>query len=125
MSWKKYIRITLAVFAISFIVLPSITYFFIIRGDAYKAAVSELRANQVLKDRVGNITDTRLVFWFGYSIRTVGPSGFANFEIDINGEREGGTAYLNMERSAGIWKAKEGNLFFNDGNSISFIQASK
>lgn len=87
------------------------------QGEPYKIAVKFIKENPNVTSRIGSLKSSRLAF-FGYSVRYHGPSGHAEYKIFVIGEKGTGTVYLNLEKSAGVWEIRKGNLFLEDGASI-------
>jgi len=110
----------LTIFAVTIILIACFfggLYYLGTRGEAYKFAIKFISDNPKVTNSIGPLKDSRLAF-FGYSVRYSGPSGHAEYKIFVTGEKSRGTVYLNLEKSAGIWEVKKGNLLLENGASI-------
>lgn len=90
------------------------------QNEAYKFALRFINSNMTVMNSIGSLKSSRLAF-FGYSIRYSGPHGYAEYKILVTGERGKGTVYLNLEKSAGVWEVKKGNLVLEKGVSIPIV----
>ncbi len=88
-----------------------------VRSEAYKVAIRFIDDNVTVTNNIGPLKSHRLAV-LGYSIRYNGPHGYAEYKIVVTGERDKGTVYLNLEKSAGVWKVAKGNLILENGMSI-------
>lgn len=117
MIWKNKVKriaiitsILLTVFFVGLYILGT-------QGEAYKYAVKRVRESPTVTNKIGPVKSTRLAL-IGYSVRYDGPHGHAEYKIHVKGERGGGTAYIYLEKSLGIWEMKKGNLILKDGVSV-------
>ncbi len=95
-----------------------------IRSKPYNFALGYIDSNKLIMGNMGFIKSRRLAF-FGYSVRYSGPHGYAEYKILVKGKKNKGIVYLNLEKSAGIWKVIKGNLVLNNGRTILLTNINK
>jgi hypothetical protein len=91
------------------------TYVFILFSDPYAASTTYIENNEVVRSALGNPVKCRLAFW-GYSIKTVGPSGNARFQIFVSGPSGSGTVYLDLQKQ-NLWHVNSASLRVGNSNS--------
>jgi len=95
--------------AITTIVLISIfifgLYAIALNSEPFKVAEKFVRANRPA--------------FFGYSIKYLGASGKAEFEIVTKGKNAKGTVFVSLVRELGVWKFRKANLNLSNGESIA------
>lgn len=117
MIWKSKILTIIAITLILIVCFIGGLYVLGTKGEAYKFAVKFIDDNPTVLNSIGPLKRSRLAF-FGYSVRYSGPHGYAEYKIFVTGEKGKGTVYLNLEKSAGIWKVIKGNLLLETGAYI-------
>lgn len=109
---KKFIIPILGILLMSIAILSGI-HLWAINSDAYRSALTGLKENKIVEARIGKVSDASLGF-FGHMESQRGAYGFAEMEIYLTGERGKGKVWVRMERQAGIWELKKGNLFLSN-----------
>ena len=117
MKRKKKVQTIIAITIILMVCFFASLYVLGTQGEAYKFAVKFINDNPKVSNNVGPLKSSRLAF-LGYSVRYSGPSGHAEYKIFVTGEKGRGAVYLNLEKTAGIWEVKKGNLVLENCESI-------
>lgn len=91
-----------------------------VNGEAYKYSLKFINDNEIISRNIGPIQSQRLAF-LGYSVRHIGPHGHAEYKILVKGTKSRGVVYLELEKSAGLWKVVKGNLIRENGEIISIM----
>lgn len=93
------------------------TYVYIVSSEAFAVSTKYIANNQRVKAAFGNPVKCRLAFW-GYSIKTVGPTGSAHFQVYVSGPLGKGTVYIVLEKQ-NLWHVTSASL--RVGTSVSEI----
>jgi hypothetical protein len=100
---NKSIKHTAWVVALGYVLLTTLLYFTTINSDAYEVAVAEVRINDKIHNKIGEISDISLSP-FNYRISTLGNSGHARFNLRVKGSNSKATVHAYMIREKGIWR---------------------
>ena len=102
---------------LAFVSVSVVVYFEVQRGDAYVAACTFVKENQVIRGRLGVVTTCSLRL-FGWSISYNGPNGMADFGLDVVGDKQSGEVFLDMRTNLGEWEVVGAKLRLNDGTFV-------
>lgn len=91
-----------------------------IRSEPYKHALEFIEDHELITETLGPLRSRRLAL-FGYTVRERGVHGHAEYKVLVKGEKAKGAVYLEMEKSAGIWKVVAANLVPDKGNPIPLV----
>ena len=90
------------------------------RTDAFAVASAHAKNSTDIRSRLGEIQDVELPL-LGYSVRVVGASGDANFNLKLKGSLATGTAFVELTRQ-GTWRPVASRLVLQDGTAIDVKQ---
>ena len=113
-KFLRYVTIAALVTALSF----PVAWFAVRQTDAFAVAKSDILKSECVRSALGEVQsiDLQLV---GYSIRMVGPSGSARFNVDVKGTSQSGVVYIELEKQ-GVWQTSRGRLVLQDGGAIDW-----
>lgn len=114
---KKKLLVIVAITVITIFCFFIGLYVLGINGEAYKYSRKFIEENSIIQNNVGVIRSQRLSF-FGFSVRQRGTRGHAEYKILVDGNKSRGVVYLELEKSAGLWKVTKGNLISKKGEAI-------
>jgi hypothetical protein len=113
---KLIIKISL-ILLISLVGIFIGAYIFMPFTDPYRTSIEFINTNDQVNQYLGKIVKSRLSF-MGWSLRYRGPTGSAQFEFQVTGEKGKGVIYINLIKSAGVWNVTESNLVQKNGAII-------
>jgi len=89
---------------------------------AYTVAVTALKENPEVRDKMGEITDTG--FPIGAFSQNSDGSGDAAFTMSVHGSKETGRYSVELKRRNGVWKLESGNVRLSNGDIIQVADRS-
>ena len=123
--WKKKKLLTIVTITTILVVCFFIGLYIIgIRGEAYKYSLRFIEYDPIIQDSIGSIQSKRLSF-FGFSVIQSGAHGHAEYKILLKGNKKRGVVYLELEKSAGVWKVINGNLITENGETIPVLDKER
>jgi len=87
------------------------------RGAPLETSKQYIYQNKTINERLGSIKDISLSM--SSSFQVSGSHGTAQYELSIEGERENGVIYLDMEKQAGDWAVVRAKLHLSDKSQIT------
>ncbi|MGA2181746.1 MAG: cytochrome c oxidase assembly factor Coa1 family protein [Bryobacteraceae bacterium] len=82
-------------------------------SDATKLALERAQSNATVVERLGRPLETGWII--SGNINTSGPSGHAEMEIPVHGNKGKGTIYVVADKTAGLWTFSTLEVAFADG----------
>jgi Cytochrome oxidase complex assembly protein 1 len=105
--------VVLAAFVLFVLLILTFVFGMIRNSDATKLALERARSNTTVIQRIGQPLETG---WFvSGNVNTTGPSGHAELEIPVHGNKGKGTIYVVADKSAGLWTFSTLDVAFADG----------
>ncbi len=89
----------------------------IMRGAPFEASKQFIYKNKIINSQLGSIKDISLSI-FG-SLEESGAYGIASYKLAVNGEKENGVVYLEMEKQSGEWIVVRANLILPNNPKIT------
>jgi len=91
-------------------------------SEAYTVAVTALKENPEVRDKMGEITDTG--FPLGAFSQNSDGSGDAAFNMSVQGSKGTGRYAVELKRRNGVWKLESGNVRLSNGDIIQVADRS-
>ncbi|MCW8930773.1 MAG: hypothetical protein OQL19_11100 [Gammaproteobacteria bacterium] len=105
----------LAVFIIILLLTtPLLGYLFAKYSDVYQYSEDHIKNSTSIIKKLGPINNINLKP-FGYAVEYRGPTGWAEFEMEIIGNIDSGILFIRLEKKLGQWKIIGAKL---DGKEI-------
>jgi hypothetical protein len=93
------------------------------KSDATKLALEKAQANTTVVDHIGRPLEMGLIVSGNISVN--GPSGHAELQIPVHGNKGKGTIYVIADKRAGLWIFSTLDVAFDDGTPrIDVLQQS-
>jgi hypothetical protein len=92
-------------------------FFLVMKGEPFDAAKQYIYGNKLIGDEMGTIKTVNLSM-FSSSIQYSGASGNAQYKIYVDGEKNKGVVYIDMEKQAGVWVIVRANLIHADNSKV-------
>jgi len=89
-------------------------------SEPFKVAQKLVYESPIVSNQIGRIINLRLPF-FGYSINYIGPRGWAEFEILVNGDKGRGIIFVTLGKKTGDWKVLSARLKLENGLSVDIM----
>lgn len=106
-TWRRILIATGAAFVV-FALMTFLNFQFVVKGEPFQISKAYLTSNKVFSEKLGAVKKIELSYFS--ALRYRGPSGEANYKIFVDAEKGGGVVYIDMVKSAGLWKVTEANL---------------
>lgn len=106
---RKKLAKTFVISIVVVIAFFSALYIVGLTSEPYKMAQEFICSNATIKSHIGKNVDAGLAL-FGYSMRFTGPHGWAEYEINVKGEKGHGKVYVTMQKVLGKWDVKQAQL---------------
>ncbi|MCM3901648.1 MAG: cytochrome c oxidase assembly factor Coa1 family protein, partial [Pyrinomonadaceae bacterium] len=91
-------------------------------SEAYTVALTALKANEEVKDHLGEIKDTG--FPLGAFSTNANGSGNASFVMSVQGSKASGQYEVELVRSNSVWRLVKGVVRTNNGETINITDTS-
>ena len=91
-------------------------------SEAYTVALNALKANEEVKDQLGEIKETG--FPLGAFSTNANGSGNAAFVMSVQGSKDSGQYEVELVRSNSVWRLVKGVVRTNSGQTINIIDTS-
>lgn len=88
-------------------------------SDAYKLALSTLKASPEAKEKLGEIKDTG--FPLGSFNEEMGGTGNAAFTMSVTGSKASGRYNVVMRRSRSVWNVVKGFVTLESGETVNIV----
>ena len=111
---SKYLVLVFVIFVICYFWGYSL-----LNGDAYEICKNYINSNTEIEKTIGK--PQNISFTFNSSIRKVGSSGKATYEIKVSGDKDKAKIYIDLERRAGVWYIVEANMFTSKNERTALI----
>jgi Cytochrome oxidase complex assembly protein 1 len=115
-TWKRILKVITVVFILA-VLMNVLIFYFLVKGEPFSVSKEFLISNRVLAEKLGPVKSLNPSF-FSSSLSFYGPDGKARYKIFVEAERGDAIAYINMVKSAGIWRVTEGSLKLPDNQVI-------
>lgn len=86
-------------------------------SDAYRLAIRKINDDPQVTMYFGVEAEYELLEVDGFSLGA--EDDYANFLVKITSDKLGGSVYISMFKSVGVWKFKGANLFVGNQNPIA------
>jgi TonB family protein len=91
--------------------------------EAYATALSALKENSEVREKLGEITDTG--FPLGALSQNADGSGDAAFTMSVHGTKSTGQYKVELRRRNGVWKVRSGTVRLENGDAIRFGETTE